>query len=362
MGIIGCGGIAAFHIRGIMESKDLEVKALCDILPEKLEEKMKQSGVPADSCYDNHIKMMESGKIDAVSVCTPNYLHYSMVMDALKHNLPYAVEKPLCGSEAEAKTLFDETEKKKLPNMVCFSYRFKAAARYARDLILSGQLGTIYHISGEYMQAWGLPAADGKLTPRNWRLSKEKAITGTLGDLGSHLIDLYRFITGKEFTRITADMDTFIKKRPMPEGGAGSGAFTGGIKDVDGIVDVDDYINMAGQMEGPIAVNLSISRYAYGRGNYQRMEVYGDRGAIRYTLEDSDLLEINIGNSPMRNSHIWCAVPVPPVYSSSQMQSFADIVNGCQDGLAAGIRDGWKTQQVIDKAAIAAESGVRQII
>ena len=71
-------------------------------------------------------------------------------------------------------------------------------------------------------------------------------------------------------------------------------------------------------------------------------------------------MEINIGNTPMRASHIWCAVLVPSIYNSNQMQSFADIVNGRGDGLAASVHDGWKCQQVIDKALAAAESGVRQ--
>lgn len=346
MGIIGCGNISIHHINGIMNSPDLEVGALCDVLQEKLDEKASHSGISKDLCYENHIEMMESGNVDAVSICTPNFLHYRMAMDAIKRGLPFAVEKPLCGSEAEAKTLATETEKKGLSNMVCFSYRFKAAARYARDLIQSGQLGTIYHVNGEYLQGWGLPdPSDGKLNKYSWRFSKEQSATGALGDLGSHMIDLSRFITGREFTKVAADADTFIHKRPT-DGGA------------DSVVDVDDYVNIIGQMEGPLAVNLSITRYAYSRGNYQRLEIYGDKGAIRYTLEEKDQLEINIGNSPMRISHIWCEVPVPLKYYSDQMQSFADIVNGRGDGLAAGIRDGWKVQQVIDNAIAAAESGV----
>ena len=350
MGIIGCGNIAVWHIKGIMESTDMEVCALCDILPEKLDEKMKLSGVAADSCYDDYIKLMESGKVDAVSICVPNCLHYGIAMDAIRLGLPYAVEKPLCGCEAEAKKLVEETEKKKLANMVCYSYRFRAAARYARDLVRSGQLGRIYHINGEYLQAWGLPdAANGTIRPINWRFTKKQSITGALGDLGSHMIDLCRFLTGFEFKRISADMDTFIHKRPSPGGGEES------------TVDVDDYINLIGQMEESVAVNLCISRYAYGRGNYQRVDVYGEKGALRYTLEDDDQLEINMGNAPMRAAHIWCTVPVPQVYRSSQMQSFADIINGCGDGLAANIHDGFKSQQVIDKSLAAAESGNRQI-
>ncbi|MCL2774891.1 MAG: Gfo/Idh/MocA family oxidoreductase [Oscillospiraceae bacterium] len=354
MGIIGCGGISGSHIGGIMASPDLEVVALCDILPEKIKEKQllcgvaDGDGVPDDNCYSNYIEMLDSGKIDAVSICTPNYLHFQMAMEAVKRGIPYAIEKPVCNTAEEAAILLEETKKKNIPHMVCFSYRFIAAARYARDLVQSGALGNIYHINGEYFQGWGLPnPKTGAVGSLVWRFIKEQTITGALGDLGCHLIDLVRFITGREFTRITADCDTFIHKRPIPG------------ENIMGDVTVDDYIDIVGQLEGPVATNLSISRYAYSRGNYQRVEIYGDNGAIRYTLEDRDQLEINIGNEPMKNAHLWCAVPTPHKYHSAQMQSFADILNGRGDGLAANMEDGWKTQKVIDAAVIAANNVVK---
>ena len=341
MGVIGCGGISGSHIWGIMNSPDLEIGALCDILPEKLEEKKAICGASDDMCYDNYIEMLDSGKIDAVSICTPNNLHFEMAMEAVKRGIPYAVEKPVCSTKEEAAILLEETTKKGVPNMVCFSYRFISAARYARELVQSGALGKIFHVNGEYFQGWGLPNANAPLV---WRFVKEVAITGTLGDLGCHMIDLIRFISGREFKRITADYDTFIYKRPIPGG------------DTEGDVTVDDYIDIVGQLEGPVATNLSITRYAYSRGNYQRVEIYGDKGAIRYTLEDKDQLEINIGNEPMKQAHLWCNVPIPQRFRSAQMQSFADILNGRSDGLAATVEDGWKTQKVIDAAVIAAKN------
>ena len=351
MGFIGCGNISYYHILGTTESPDMEVGAICDILPAKLDEKANRFNIPKENQYNDYIQMLDSGKIDAVSICTPNSLHYKMALEVIERGLPYALEKPACLSAEEVKTLAEKTEKKNLPNMICFSYRFKSAARYARHLIQSGQLGKLFHINGEYLQAWGLPdSANGKPVPLNWRFTKEKSGTGALGDLGIHMVDLFRFITGKEFTRITADLGTFIHERKLP----GS--------EETGTVDVDDYVNMIGQMEGPVAVNLSITRFAYSRGNYQRVEVYGEKGAIRYTLEENDLLEVNMGNLPTRSGHIWSAVPVPTEHNSNQMQSFADIVNGRGDGLAATIRDGWKSQQIVDNAFDSFESASRKNI
>ena len=355
VGVIGCGGISATHIRGIMESPDLEVGALCDILPEKLKEKQILCSAADHMCYGNYIEMLDSGKIDAVSICTPNNMHFEMAMEAVKRSLPYATEKPACGTEAQVAELMKETEKKNLPNMVCFSYRFIPAARYARDIILSGALGKLTHVNADYLQQMGLPGPDGELVPLIWRFIKDIAFSGALGDLGCHLIDMCRFMVGCEFTRISADYDTFVYKRPMPDGGP------------DGDVTVDDYVNIIGQMEGRIAANLSISRFAYGRENYQRIEVYGEKGGLRYNLEGyipdfEDRLEINIGNTPMKDTCTWTVVPVPKAYKASQMQSFADILNGCGDGLAADIQDGWKTQRVLDGAIDSAEKGLRVVL
>ena len=173
MGIIGCGGISGAHIGGIMSSPDLEIGALCDILPGKIKEKQAMCGVSDDVCYNNYIEMLDSGKVDAVSICTPNYLHYEMAVEAVKRGIAYAVEKPACNTAEEAAVLLEETSKKAVPHMVCFSYRFIPAARYARDLVQSGALGKIYHISGEYFQAWGLPnIKTGALTPLVWRFDK----------------------------------------------------------------------------------------------------------------------------------------------------------------------------------------------
>ena len=338
------------YIRGIMDSPDLEIGALCDILPERIEDKKKLCGASDDMCYSVYTKMLDSGKVDAVSICTPNYLHYEMAMESIKRGIGYAVEKPACNNARDAAVLLEETAKKQIPHMVCFSYRFISAARYARDLVKSGALGRIYHISGEYFQSWGLPnPKTGALTPRVWRFDKEQAITGALGDLGCHMIDLLRFMTGCEFTRIIADYDTFVHKRPMLNGKPDS-------PECD--VTVDDYVDIAGQMEGPIAANLSITRFAYSRSNYQRVEIYGDKGAVRYHLDTGNQLEI-IGGNLAETSQGWNTVPVPEKYNSNQMQSFADILNGCGDGLAADMNDGWQTQRVIDAAVTAAENTIK---
>ena len=348
MGIIGCGGIANGHINGINDCPDLEVSALCDTVPGQLKIKADLYGFTDDMFYADYNDLLDSGKVDAVSICTPNNIHCEIALAAIERGIPFAVEKPVGLCEAQVARVLEAAEKKGVPHMVCFSYRFKSAARYIRALVQKGELGGIYHINGEYLQAWGLPdARGGKPTPLAWRFVKDITGSGALGDLGCHILDLFRFMLDREFTRVSADMDTFITERELI-GGGGTGK-----------VDVDDYINIVGQMEGKVAANLSITRYAYSRGNYQRVEIYGEKGALRYTLEAEDTLEVNYGNEPMRNARVWAEIPVPPQYERSQMQSFADILNGRGDGLAANLRDGLNVQRLLDRSVVSAEKGVR---
>ena len=127
--------------------------------------------------------------------------------------------------------------------MVCFSYRFIPAVRYMKDIIDRGLIGDIYHVSMQYFQAWGLPDAN---VPLVWRYIKDRTGSGALGDLGSHGIDLVRFVTGKEYKKVIGHADTFVHERKIP----GS--------DETGKVDVDDYCNYMAEMDGRTSVNFRL--------------------------------------------------------------------------------------------------------
>jgi predicted dehydrogenase len=256
-------------------------------------------------------------------------------MEAIKAGKPYCLEKPVTMTAGQAETLYKET--KDLKHMVCFSYRFKDAARYARDLVQSGQLGQIYHVNAEYAQAWGKHA---KLV---WRFIKEVAGTGALGDLGCHMIDLVRFVTGREFTRVVADAENYVSERELPDG-SGTGR-----------ADVDDYCNYLARMEGGISTTFHITRFAPGRGNYQRMVIYGEKGSLVYTLDEKPganelklFLDKNVKESNPFSSRKFVSKKIPEKFKSDQMQSFADIINGKSDGLPANILDGYKVQLMLD--------------
>jgi predicted dehydrogenase len=245
------------------------------------------------------------------------------------------VEKPVTLNAADAETLAEYTREKGVKSMVCFSYRFKTAARYARELVQNGTLGEIYHVYCQYLQAWGNPDAN---TPLVWRFIKSQAGSGALGDLGCHALDLVRFVTGKNYTKIVSDADTYVKQRQIPDA---SGT---------GISDVDDYCHYLTRMEGGISGVFEITRFGFGRGNFQRMEIYGRKGGLVYKLDETpntDELEICVGQ-PLGQLNTYTKIPIPGSFAADQMQSFADIINGKGDGLTATIQDGLLNQKTVD--------------
>ena len=206
-------------------------------------------------------------------------------------------------------------------------------------------IGDIYQVDMQYYQAWGLPHCN---TPLVWRFEKRYTGSGALGDLGSHALDLVRFVTGKEYKRLVSHTGTFIGARERLDG---SGA---------GKVDVDDFANYFAEMDGGTAATFRITRYGYGRGNYQTMEIYGSRGAIQYELDhcapDTDEISICIGEANAE-AHVFTKLPIPAKFKVDQMQSFADIINGNPDGKAATIEDGRVNQHAMDAVLRSAESG-----
>ncbi|WP_322202060.1 Gfo/Idh/MocA family protein [Acutalibacter intestini] len=346
IGSVGLGAIwNGVHLPGIQRSPDLELVAICDIDEKKLNETGDRLGIdPAHRFLDYH-DLINCSDVDAVDICTPNDVHFPVAMAAVDAGKAYDVEKPITMTADEADILSKATEEKGLPNMVCFSYRFKAAARFAKDLIARGKIGRVYHVDMQYFQSWGLPRAN---TPLVWRYVKKRTGSGALGDLGCHALDLVRFVLDKEYTQVVGHTGTYVTQRKLLDG------------DGMGPVDVDDFCNYMADMEDGVSVSFQITRFAFGRGNYQRMEVYGSEGAIVYSLDATqgveDEIEVCSGDINAE-SHAYTKLYIPERYYSDQMQSFADIINGVGDGKAAHIQDGQVNQHVVDAILASAQSG-----
>ena len=127
-----------------------------------------------------------------------------------------------------------------------------------------------------------------------------------------------------------------------------------------GKVDVDDFSNYFAEMDGGTAATFRITRFGFGRGNYQTMEIYGSRGAIQYELDhaapDVDEIYVCMGEVG-QESHTFTKLPLPDKFKVDQMQSFADIILGKADGKAATIEDGRVNQHLVDAVIRSGETG-----
>jgi predicted dehydrogenase len=227
-----------------------------------------------ESAYTNWREMLADDRVQLFDNGGPNSVHAEPCIVAAGAGKHVICEKPLARTAEEAWGMLDAVEKAGVKHTVAFNYRFVPAIRQARYLVESGELGRIYHWRAVYLQSWLLPHQG---TPRPWRLSKEEAGSGALGDLGAHIVDLARFLVG-EIASVSAVTRTFIDERPLPGGGTGK-------------VDVDDAFVSVVVFENGAIGTLEATRYAAGRKNYQVIEINAEKGSIRFNLERLNELE-----------------------------------------------------------------------
>ena len=213
----------------------------------------------------------------------PNHLHAEPCIEAAKAGKHIFCEKPLGRNAEESKRMRDAAEKANVKHMVAFNYRFVPAIRQIYELIQQGALGRIYHFRAAYLQEWLMPHYD---TPYLWRLDKEKAGSGALGDLGAHIIDIGHYLLGGIKT-VSAMSKTFINERPYEEG-HGSGK-----------VEVDDAFVSTLEFENGAIGTIEATRFAAGRKNHQVLEINAEKGSIVFNLERLNELDVFwVGEEP----------------------------------------------------------------
>ena len=195
-------------------------------------------------------------------------------------------EKPLANSVAEAEEMTRAAEaaaEHGVLAMVGFTYRRVPAIALARRLVEAGRIGTVRHVRAQYLQDW---IADAE-APLSWRLQRERAGSGALGDIGAHVIDLAQHITGETITEVSGHLETFVKERPLALEHAG---LSGTASTERGQVTVDDAAMFLARLSGGGAAVFEATRFATGRKNAIRIEVNGSLGSLAFDFEDMNAL------------------------------------------------------------------------
>jgi predicted dehydrogenase len=306
-------------------------------------------------------RVIERADVDLVDVCTPGDTHAEIAIAALEAGKHVLCEKPLANSVAEAEAMTAVAERaaaRGIRSMVGFTYRRVPAIGLARQLVAEGRLGEIRHVRAQYLQDWiADPAA-----PMSWRLEKDKAGSGALGDIGAHIVDLTQYISGQTLTGVSAMLETFVKERPLPSAGR---ALSGVAGEGMGQVTVDDAAVFLGRFTGGALATFEATRYALGRKNAIRIELNGSAGSLAFDFEDMNVLQFFDGTEPAKTAgfrrimvtepeHPYMAAWWPPGHGLGYEHGFThqvvDLVTaiGRGENPSPSFADGLQVQRVLD--------------
>lgn len=308
--------------------------------------------------------------IDIVDIATPTYLHHEMAVAAANHGKHIFLEKPFSLTVEQAREMLAAAENAGVVHYVNHNYRRVPAVRLAKKLVEDGFVGRIFHWRSTYLQDWIVDPT----FPLTWHLRQETAGYGAHGDLGSHSVDLARYLVG-DITAVTGMTATFIPQRPLP--GAGAATFTAGTGESseNGPVTVDDASFFIAEFANGALGSFEVSRFAPGRKNYNYFEIYGSEGSIVFNLERMNELQVFSRNDPAHaqgfrtilategGQHDYIANWWPPGHIIGYEHEFhhavVDFMKAIETGgaIAPNFHDGLKEMEVLAAAVESAKNG-----
>jgi predicted dehydrogenase len=235
--------------------------------------------------------LIDRDDVHLVDVCAPGDLHAEVAIAALEAGKHVLCEKPLANTLAEAEAMAaaaGRAASRGVRSMTGFNYRRVPALALARQLVAAGRIGQVRHVRASYLQDWLVDPA----FPLTWRLRRERAGSGALGDLGAHIVDLAQYLTSDLITGVSAVTATFVGERPLPEAAAGAPR--------SGPVTVDDAAVFTARLRSGALASFEATRFATGRKNQLRIELNGDRGSLAFDLERLNELQFcDRGDDPV---------------------------------------------------------------
>jgi predicted dehydrogenase len=278
MGMVG-GGRGAFigAVHRTAAAIDGEIDLVCGAFSSTAE-KSKASGedlmIAPERCYGDFKEMIQKekrrkDKIDAVSIVTPNHMHFAPAKMALENGFHVICDKPVTFTLSEARKLRDLVEKTGLTFALTHNYTGYPMVKQARHLVKSGALGAIRKVVVEYPQGW-LAFLEEKrgYKQAEWRTDpKRSGIAGAVGDIGTHAENLAEYITGLKITEMCADVSTFVEGRLL-----------------------DDDANVLLHFDNGAKGILHCSQIANGDENNLNIRVYGELGSVHWHQQEPNTL------------------------------------------------------------------------
>lgn len=282
IGIIGTGSISEAHIHGYKSMEHVEVVAACDLDEAKVKRYAKKHNIPHTFTDYNELLKME--RLDAVSVTTWNNSHAPISIAAMQAGKDVLCEKPLAMNAEEAKEMVRVSEETGQLLMVGFVRRFESNAQYIREAVANDELGQIYYAKTGYMRKWG--------NPGGWFCDKKRSGGGPVIDLGVHVIDLIRYLTGKpKPVSVMASTFSYLGMKPEMKG---IEKYTSSDYDANNpYCDVEDSATALIKFDNGMTLSIETSWVLNTKENNNYLMLYGDKAGVKMEPELEFYKEIN---------------------------------------------------------------------
>jgi predicted dehydrogenase len=323
IGLIGYGAIGKVHILGYksmstyydLGANDIKLVGVCTAHEDTGQRAKERNGF-LYNCVD-YRKLLDDRTIHIIDCTAPNYLHHAIVSDSIEKGKHVYCEKPLAMNVREAEDIVKKASKANVKCQIVFNYRFVPALIRAKQLIELGKLGKIINFRMSYLHSGYIE----KKRPMSWRLRKSQSGGGALFDLGSHCLDLVLYLVG-QCKSVFASMYTFVDSRPAWSG-----------SDQMESVDVDDVAILQLVLKNGAVGTIEASRLSTGSLDELRIEIQGERGAIRFNLMDPNFLyfyNIEEKSDPFGGERGFKRIECMQRYSNSDLQACSRTSVGWQ--------------------------------
>lgn len=333
------------HLPAWQAARGARLVAVADPRPERAAAVAAEAGVPA---FPSLAAVLGAERVDVVDVASATGSHLTLAQAAIEAGCHVLCEKPIALVSSAAAGLDALARARGVESAVAFAFRHAAAVRAMRTRLQAGALGRIYAVQGFEQNALYHDPSQPK--PREWL--KADADVGALGEYGSHLVDLVRWLIG-EFAEVAGDMRTYLPERAVEGGGWAPS-------------EVDDATAFLARLEGGVQGLFQASWLMTGRAPGVEIRVFGERGGLRLRLSEhpdggESLEESAIDDGAYHPVDVACETGLvlacaddwPGLYMRRLVQSFVDRL-AARPGVVAGFADGAAAQRVLD--AVAASS------
>jgi predicted dehydrogenase len=278
--LVGAGFIGPVHLEALRRL-GRSVVGILGSSPARSRAAARAFDIP--NAYDRYEDLLADPAVGVVHIASPNSLHFEQCRMALAAGKHVVCEKPLAMTARETAELAALAERSPGIAAVCYNVRFYPLCLEARARIKAHELGTLYHVTGSYMQDWLLYDTDF-----NWRvLADEGGALRAVADIGTHWLDLVTFITELEVESVCADLRTVLPVRRKPAGSIqtfeGKTALARATESVN--IDTEDYGSILLRFKGGAVGSFTVSQMAAGRKNCIRFEIAGAKSSLAWNSE-----------------------------------------------------------------------------